>query len=74
MPGIFDDAELTLPCGKCGHQFQEKVARLKTSPSIPCPKCGVVTHYNADDFRQKLGAVDNAVEELRRKIRGFGKS
>ena len=74
MTDIFEDASFPLKCGKCGQEFQEKIARLKTDPVIPCPRCGTVTRYDAEDLRAKTRDVNDAVDKLRDAFGKFGKS
>jgi len=63
-----------LKCLKCGNEFQEKVGRLETDPQIPCPACGVVTRYDAEELRAKMRGIDDALDEFRRKMGDFGKT
>lgn len=40
MNSVFDDFLVSAPCDKCGNEFDETMARLKTSPDLTCPECG----------------------------------
>ena len=73
MGKLFRDQKLTLTCGQCGHKTEQTVARLETSPKIPCPKCGVVTEYDASQFKSQLAKVDKSVEDLMKSFKKFGK-
>jgi predicted nucleic acid-binding Zn-ribbon protein len=53
-----------LKCLKCGHDFQEEIARLETDPDLACPACGVVTHYDAEDLRRAMKEADEATDKL----------
>jgi hypothetical protein len=74
MAKYFGDAAIPLKCSKCGHESQQSIALLETSPRIVCPACGVATKYNAEDFRAKMRDVDKAVDKLKDAFRKFGKS
>ena len=74
MSKFFGDQQLTLTCLKCGHQFQETVTRLETSPDIPCPECAVVTHYEASQFRSALAEADQALDDFAKEVRKLGES
>lgn len=74
MSHLFGDQQLALTCAKCGHQFHETVARLETDPDIPCPECGVVTHYEASQFRSALTEADQALEDFVKSMGKFGQS
>ena len=73
MSSFFGDQKLTLTCGQCGHKSEETVRRLETSPKIACPKCGVVTEYDASDFKAKLADVDKSIEKLKKSFGKLGK-
>ena len=64
MSKHFDDFLLPLPCLKCGHKFEVSVARLKTSPDVSCPKCGVATRFEASQFRDGLAEADRALDDF----------
>ncbi len=64
MPGFFDDQTLTLTCGQCGHETEHTVSRLKTRPAVICPKCGVVTEFNAAEFREGIRRAEKALDDF----------
>ena len=74
MSKFFSDQHLTLTGVQCGHQFQETVARLETSPPIPCRACAVVTHSEASQFRSGLAEADQAIDDLVKSLRKLGQS
>ncbi len=64
MPGFFDNHTLSIPCGKCGHETEQTVSRLKTSPEITCPTCRVATRYNAAELREGIRRAEKALEKV----------
>lgn len=41
MPqGFLDQADLTITCPACAHQFHQRIGRLKANPKLTCPRCG----------------------------------
>ena len=41
---------LPVPCGNCGKEFLEGVARLTALEDITCPRCGAVLDLNTDEW------------------------
>jgi transcription elongation factor Elf1 len=74
MAKYFGDHKLTLKCRKCGHQSQQTITRLETSPDIKCPSCGVITHYDAKSLRDGMREADRALDDFRKAVEKFGKS
>ncbi len=62
---------LTLNCD-CGHQFKEGLAgkNLETY-EFKCPACGVGHKLTPEQIVAIVGAVDEAAEQLRAKMRGI---
>lgn len=68
-----DDQSLDIPCGKCGKKISEKIGRLKHNPDLTCPACGTVISVNADDLRRGMNSVQEALDDLRSKLKGMFK-
>lgn len=63
MASISEEVTFPLQCPKCGHKFEESVARLKNNPSIKCPSCG-----HEFEHRDQLSAGDafDQIDDLSR--------
>jgi uncharacterized Zn finger protein (UPF0148 family) len=68
-----DNTEITLHCPKCKHQFGEQFGRLKDSPKIPCPACGVTIAVNGSELAATQKAVDDKMDALRSVIKRINK-
>jgi len=57
---------LAIPCPKCGHAFQESIARLVPKNGVACPKCGglidLQSGNNAAFLIQKLADECNTLD------------
>ena len=58
MAKYFGDDLFPIKCLNCGHEAEEKVARLEADPQFVCPACGVTIQLNAEDLRAKMWGVD----------------
>lgn len=65
MSTFFDQQEINIPCPHCGHQFPEKVGRLKDSPEVNCPACGGVFKVNAEQLRDALAVLQKGLDGIR---------
>lgn len=70
---IFDDKIIQLTCPQCGHQFDERIGRLKDDPSIPCAGCGATIQIEAERLRQGLESVDKQLADFKRSLRNLSK-
>jgi hypothetical protein len=67
MSGLFDDAEIPIPCPKCGRETQKSVGWIKSNDEFTCD-CGQVIRLEADDFRRGIEESEDALEDLKRKL------
>lgn len=66
MSDIIDRSQvLELPCGKCGYEFQETIARLESNPDLTCPKCGTVNNFDFNDVAAKLKEMEESIRKIR---------
>lgn len=65
---LFDDENMDVPCGKCGHNMKTSVATLKRNPLLTCSSCGTQTQIDAKQFKGELDKVDRALADLKRKF------
>ena len=61
---LFDDADMEIPCPKCGKQFTEKLGTLKNSSNVKCPHCGIGFAPNTEEFSEQMEASEKAVEDF----------
>ena len=72
--GLFDDAEVDVPCPECGKENQRTLRSLRAEEKFNCVGCGVLIAPDARDLDQGLGSAEKALEDLRNTFRDFGKS
>lgn len=70
--GIFDKAEIEIPCAKCGSKTKKPIGWIKTNNKFVC-SCGVTVNLDADQFRQAIAEADRSLDDLQRTIKSFGK-
>lgn len=76
MLEINRDAELTLTCSQCGHEFAETVGKIMDDEEITCPNCG--TAFDTTEFSAQLeealeetkASLNKAIEDFNRRQRG----
>jgi DNA-directed RNA polymerase subunit RPC12/RpoP len=54
MNSVFDNIRVPVPCDKCGDEFEETIAHLKTSPDLTCPGCGHTIKVDGAKMREGL--------------------
>ena len=64
MEEVFDDQEIGFECPKCGHQFTEKIGRLRRSPEMDCVACGVSISIEADELRRASETMTESVQNF----------
>jgi DNA-directed RNA polymerase subunit RPC12/RpoP len=54
MNSILDSTRVSVPCDKCGNEFEETTGRLKTSPELTYPQCGHKISVDGTKMREGL--------------------
>jgi transcription elongation factor Elf1 len=65
---LFDKASVEIPCTECGNKIQETLGRLKNDPNLICGICGFGFTINAEQFRESMREVNDAIDNLRKKF------
>ena len=60
--------QLGFGCSKCGYQLRETIARLKTSPNLVCPGCGITIQVDASQFARKITEMNKAIHDFTKKL------
>lgn len=71
MPGFLDNAEVEIPCPKCGKKTKERLGRLKNNPVLHCAGCGTEIQVNANGpggLAQGMKSVDKSLADLKRSL------
>ena len=71
--GVFDDAEIAVPCPECGKENQRTLGSLRAQDQFNCAGCGKLIAPDATDLNQGVGAAEQALDNLRKSLRSFGK-
>lgn len=69
-----DSRTITVTCPKCSEEMQETLGRLKNDAHLVCSGCGQKIFVDAAGFRDGVASVEKSLDDLRRKLRDFGKS
>lgn len=56
-----DNFDIHVTCD-CGHEFTEKLARLKSENGTNCPACNMQIRTTEQSVREASGKVDRAIE------------
>jgi len=72
MTNLFDESSIELTCPHCGHQFSERLGKLKAEPQLTCGSCSGAITIDASGLNATLKEVDQAQAELARTLRRFG--
>ena len=65
--------QLGFGCFKCGYQLRETIARLKTSPNLIFPGCGVNIQVDASQFAGKITEMNKAIHDFTKKLSKLSK-
>ena len=60
--------QLGFSCSKCGYQLRETITRLKTSPNLVCPGCGITIQVDASQFTRKITEMNKAIHNFTKKL------
>ncbi len=58
---------INIPCPQCRNEFSKSFGEIETSPFFRCPRCGLPV--DGREFGRGLQDYDDAINDLRRKIR-----
>lgn len=61
---FLDDAEVEIPCPKCGKESKQPFGRLRNNPKLTCPSCHLVFHVEAKQLRELLRNVNKSLDDL----------
>lgn len=76
MKGLLDNAQIDVPCPKCGHTTKERLGRLKNNPQLRCIRCGSSIQIDASGpggLAQGAKRIDKSMDEVRRSLTKLGK-
>lgn len=73
MKGFFDAEKVDVPCPGCGHKVTKTVGWMKRSPEWTCAGCGRDVKLDASQVARSLKQVDDAISQLERTLKKFGK-
>ena len=65
--------QLGFGCSKCGYQLRETIARLKTSPNLVCPGCGITIQVDASQSARKITEMNKAIHDFTKKLSKLSK-
>lgn len=63
-----DSLTLTLPCGKCGKEFEKSIGWLKVHDEFTCD-CGGVLRIERQQLLDALKAREDVIDRIRRSLR-----
>jgi hypothetical protein len=72
MAGFLDDAEIEIPCSKCGHKTKKSIRWIKSNNEYFCT-CGARINLNTSQFRRKIADTESALRKLRDSFNKFNK-
>ena len=58
-----------LTCPSCRKKFAQTIGRLKDSPDIECPHCGVIIATEAKEIAIAIKALHEAPNSIRLRLR-----
>lgn len=73
MKSLLDNSSIELTCPECSHKFKERLGKLKTNPTVPCPHCGTGIAVNADQLVPAMDKVDKAAADFLKAASRLGK-
>lgn len=72
ISNLLDNSEIDPTCPACGHEFQERLGRLKHNPSLTCPNCGGTIDIDfegresLDKANRALRGLEDTIDDLNR--------
>lgn len=70
---LIDGAQVDIKCPKCGHKIKQRLARLKSDPTLICPACQQPAKIDAAGLRKDLAGAEAALAQLQKKIKDLSK-
>lgn len=64
--GLFDKADISIPCPSCGKVNKKAIGWLKTHKQIKCAKCGDTFDLDTSQFNRELRKVDQATAKFKK--------
>lgn len=71
--GAFSNAEIDVPCPKCGTKIRRSIDFLTSHKGMDCPSCKATIRLDADELRRGIKDADSKLDELKRTLRKFGR-
>lgn len=65
--GIDPNANVNIPCPRCGQKSEYSVGLLQTAPRLVCASCGAMFAVNVDKLMEKLKAAQAKIDADRRR-------
>jgi hypothetical protein len=72
MTGFLDNAEIEIPCGKCGRKTKKTIGWVNSRNKFTC-SCGVVIELKTDQFKREIGKANAAIDKMRDAFKSLGK-
>lgn len=72
MAELFEDAEIAIPCPKCGQKHKKSVRWIRANKELSCP-CGAVVALEADELLEGIEQADEAIDKFGADIKAIGK-
>lgn len=64
VSGLFNKAQITIPCGKCGHEFPKTIAELELYNDVACPGCGIHITIDMKDFLKERKGLEKKLSDM----------
>lgn len=69
MSSLAENAEIPIPCPKCGKELEGKLGRLSREKRITCPECGPI-EITGDGLRK----IRTALADLERQFKSLSRT